>query len=182
MTWQLDSAHSSVTLAVKHMMVTTVRGSMAIEDATLNIDEEHPEQSTIAVRLNAGSINTGMATRDAHLRSPDFLDAEQFPYLTFQSTSIQQRGDDYKLHGDLTIRDVTRPVILDLEFGGVVPNLQGGRRAAFSARTKINRENFGLTWNVALEQGGWLVSKEIKIAIDLAAVDAAATTEADQAA
>jgi polyisoprenoid-binding protein YceI len=171
MTWQIDLAHSNVTLAVKHMMVTTVRGTLTIADGTLDIDEEHPERSTVEVRLDAASINTGMEARDAHLRSADFLDAETFPHLTFRSTAIEKHRDDHRLHGELTIRDVTRPVTLDLEFGGVVPNLQGGRRAAFNATTKINREDFGLTWNVALEQGGWLVGKEIKVEIDIAAVD-----------
>ncbi len=182
MTWQIDLAHSNVSLAVKHMMVTTVRGSMAIKDGTLDIDEEHPEHSNVQVRLDAASINTGMQPRDAHLRSADFLDVETFPYLTFRSTSIDKHRDDHKLHGELTIRDVTRPVTLDLEFGGVVPNLQGGRRAAFNATTRINREDFGLTWNVALEQGGWLVGKEIKIEIDLAAVDAVDAVAATAAA
>jgi polyisoprenoid-binding protein YceI len=171
MTWQIDLAHSNVTLAVKHMMVTTVRGTLAIADGTLDIDGEHPERSTVEVRLDAASINTGLEARDAHLRSADFLDAQTFPYLTFRSTAIETHRDDHRLHGELTIRDVTRPVTLDLEFGGVVPNLQGGRRAAFNATTKINREDFGLTWNVALEQGGWLVGKEIKVEIDIAAVD-----------
>ena len=179
MTWQIDLAHSNVSLAVKHMMVTTVRGSMAIADGTLDIDEEHPERSTVEVRLDAASINTGVEPRDAHLRSADFLDAETFPYLTFRSLAIDKRGDDHRLHGELTIRDVTRPVTLDLEFSGVVANMQGGRRAAFSATTKINREDFGLTWNVALEQGGWLVGKEIRIEIDLAAVEAVAAESAD---
>lgn len=177
MTWQIDLAHSNVSLAVKHMMVTTVRGSMAIKDGTLDIDEQHPERSTVEVRLDAASINTGVQPRDVHLRSADFLDAETFPHLTFRSLAIDKRGDDHRLHGDLTIRDVTRPVALDLEFGGVVPNMQGGRRAAFSATTKINREDFGLTWNMALEQGGWLVGKEIRIEIDLAAVDAVEAVE-----
>jgi Uncharacterized conserved protein len=171
MTWQLDLAHSSVTLAVKHMMVTTVRGSMAIVDGTLDIDEEHPERSKVEVRLSAASIDTGVDGRDTHLRSADFLDAKQFPYLTFRSTSIESHGDDHRIHGELTIRDVTRPITLETELGGVVPNMQGGRRAAFNARTKINRDDFGLTWNQALETGGWLVGKEIKIEIDLAAIE-----------
>ena len=178
MTWQLDLAHSNVSFAVRHMMVTTVRGSMAIKDGTLEIDEEHPERSRVEVRLDAASINTGIEPRDAHLRSPDFLDADRFPLLTFSSLAIDEHVDGHRLHGELTIRDVTRPVTLELEFGGVVPNLQGGRRAAFSASTRINREDFGLTWNVALEQGGWMVGKEIKIEIDLAAVEAVQAAEA----
>jgi polyisoprenoid-binding protein YceI len=132
------------------------------------------------VRLDAASINTGVEPRDAHLRSADFLDAQAFPYITFRSLAIDKHRDDHRLHGELTIRDVTRPVTLDLEFNGVVPNMQGGRRASFGATTKINREDFGLTWNVALEQGGWLVGKEIKIEIDLAAIDAVEVGAAEE--
>jgi polyisoprenoid-binding protein YceI len=171
MTWQLDPAHSSVTLAVKHMMVTTVRGSMTIEEAIVEADEEHPERA---------SIDTGQEARDAHLRSADFLDAEKYPHLTFRSTRIEPTGEtEGVLHGDLTIRGVTRPVALATEFHGIVANLQGGRRAAFSARTKIDREQWGLTWNVGLETGGWLVGKEVTIEIDIALVQPVAAETAD---
>jgi polyisoprenoid-binding protein YceI len=181
MTWQLDLTHSNVTFSVKHMMVTTVRGSLKIADGTLEFDPQRPEASRVSIRLDAASIDTGAPQRDAHLRSPDFLDAETYPYIEFRSTSVEPDGDDYKIHGDLTIHGVTRPVILDAELGGVVANLQGGQRAAFGARTKIDREDFGLTWNVALEQGGWLVGKEIKIEIDLAAVSVEQVEAADEA-
>lgn len=181
MTWQLDPAHSSVTLAVKHMMVTTVRGSMTIEEAIVEADEEHPERASIEVRLDAASIDTGQEARDAHLRSADFLDAEQYPHLTFRSTRIERTGEaEGILHGDLTIRGVTRPVALATEFHGIVANLQGGRRAAFSARTKIDREQWGLTWNVGLETGGWLVGKEVTIEIDIALVQPVAAETADR--
>jgi polyisoprenoid-binding protein YceI len=181
MTWELDPAHSSVTFSTKHMMVTTVRGTIAIEDASVDFDEEHPERSSVEVRLSAASVDTGQAARDQHLRSADFLDAETFPFLTFRSTSVKPVGDgEFVLNGDLTIRDVTRPVELEAELGGIVANLQGGRRAAFSASTKINREDWGLTWNVGLETGGWLVGKELKIEIDLALVAAEASLDADK--
>jgi polyisoprenoid-binding protein YceI len=181
MTWELDPAHSSVTFSTKHMMVTTVRGTIAIEDASVDFDEEHPERSSVEVRLSAASVDTGQAARDQHLRSVDFLDAETFPFLTFRSTSVKPVGDgEFVLNGDLTIRDVTRPVELEAELGGIVANLQGGRRAAFSASTKINREDWGLTWNVGLETGGWLVGKELKIEIDLALVAAEASLDADK--
>jgi polyisoprenoid-binding protein YceI len=171
MTWTLDPAHSSVTFSAKHMMVTTVRGSMKIRDFELDADFDRPESSKVRVSLDAASIDTGQEARDQHLRSEDFLKTEEFPTIDFVSTRIVRRGDDSgELHGDLTIRGVTRPVVMDAEFSGIVPNMQGGQRAAFSARTKINREDFGLTWNVALESGGFLVSKEIKIEIDLAVV------------
>jgi polyisoprenoid-binding protein YceI len=171
MTWTLDPAHSSVTFSAKHMMVTTVRGSMKIRDFELAADFDQPETSKVRVSLDAASIDTGQEARDQHLRSEDFLKTEEFPTIDFVSTRIVRRGDDSgELHGDLTIRGVTRPVVMDAEFSGIVPNMQGGQRAAFSARTKINREDFGLTWNVALESGGFLVSKDIRIEIDLAVV------------
>ncbi|HET8586484.1 MAG TPA: YceI family protein [Candidatus Limnocylindria bacterium] len=183
MTWQLDLAHSNVTFSVKHMMVTTVRGSLKIADGTLEFDPQNPEASRVGVRIDAASIDTGAEQRDAHLRSPDFLDAQTHPYIEFRSTSVHREGDDFKIHGELTIHGVTRPVTLDAELGGVVANLQGGQRAAFSARTRIDREDFGLTWNVALEQGGWLVGKQIKVEIDLAAVsvEQVEASDADEA-
>jgi polyisoprenoid-binding protein YceI len=171
MTWTLDPAHSSVTFSAKHMMVTTVRGSMKIRDFDLDLDLDNPEASRVRVSLDAASIDTGQQMRDDHLRSADFLKADEFPTIDFVSTRIVRTGDDTgDLHGDLTIRGVTRPIVLRADFGGIVPNLQGGQRGAFSASAKINREDFGLTWNVALEQGGVLVSKDIKIEIDLAVV------------
>jgi polyisoprenoid-binding protein YceI len=169
MTWTLDPAHSSVTFSAKHMMVTTVRGSMKIRDFDLDLDLDQPERSSVRVSLDAASIDTGQQMRDDHLRSADFLKTDEFPAIDFVSTRIVRTGDDAgDLHGDLTIRGVTRPIVLKADFGGIVPNMQGGQRGAFSAIAKINREDFGLTWNVALEQGGVLVSKDIKIEIDLA--------------
>ena len=171
MTWNLDPAHSMVTFSAKHMMVTTVRGNMKIRDFDLDLDLDNPEGSTVRVSLDAASIDTGQQMRDDHLRSADFLKADEFPTIDFVSTRILRTGEDTgDLHGDLTIRGVTRPIVLKADFGGIVPNMQGGQRGAFSASAKINREDFGLTWNVALEQGGVLVSKEIKIEIDLAVV------------
>jgi polyisoprenoid-binding protein YceI len=153
------------------MMVTTVRGSMKIRDFDLDLDLDNPEASSVRVSLDAASIDTGQQMRDDHLRSADFLKADEFPTIDFVSTRIVRTGDATgDLHGDLTIRGVTRPIVLRADFGGIVPNLQGGQRGAFSASAKINREDFGLTWNVALEQGGVLVSKDIKIEIDVAVV------------
>jgi polyisoprenoid-binding protein YceI len=180
MTWEIDTSHSGVTFSAKHMMVTTVRGTMAIADATLDFDEQHPERSSVSARIDTASIDTRSQPRDAHLRSADFLDVEQHPAIEFRSSSVERAGSRWKLHGDLTIRGTTRPVALDAEFHGVQANLQGGRRAAFSATTSIDREDWGLTWNVALEQGGWLVSKEIRIEIDLAAVEPVPPVEESQ--
>ena len=170
MTWTLDPAHSTVTFSVKHMMVTTVRGTMRIRDFDLNFDPENLADSSVRVSLDAASINTGQEMRDNHLRSADFLDVERFPTIDFVSTRIEPDGDEYAIHGDLTIRGVTRPVVLAAEYAGTVPNMKGGVTAGFSARTKINREDFGLTWNVALESGGVMVGKDVKIEIDLEVV------------
>jgi polyisoprenoid-binding protein YceI len=185
MTWTLDPAHSSVTFSAKHMMVTTVRGSMQIRDFDLAFDPDDLAASRVRVSLDAASIDTGQEMRDNHLRSEDFLKTEEFPTIDFVSSAIEPDGADYRIHGDLTIRGVTRPVVLHAEYGGAVANMKGGLSAGFSATTKINREDFGLTWNVALEQGGMLVSKDIKVAIDLEVVseaeqaEAQATTEAE---
>jgi polyisoprenoid-binding protein YceI len=175
--WTLDPAHSQIEFAVKHMMVTTVRGQFRKFAVDVDFDEESPERSSIVAHIDASSIDTGMEARDAHLRSGDFFDAEAFPELAFRSTRITAAGDAYKIEGDLTIKGVTRPITLDAEIGGVVPNLQGGRRAAFGATTKISRKAWGLTWNVALESGGFLVGDEIKISIDVAVLAAEAAAE-----
>lgn len=175
MNWQLDPAHSNVTISAKHMMVTTVRGTLAVKHADLDFDTEHPERGSVSVVLDAASIDSGVEGRDAHLRSPDFLDVERYPEIAFRSTHVEPvRGDRYRIHGDLTIRGTTRQAVLDARLVGVMPDWRSdGRRAAFHATASIDREAWGLTWNVALEAGGWLVSRELKVEIDLAAVQAA---------
>ena len=183
MTWTLDSAHSAVTFSAKHMMITTVRGGMKIADFDLDFDPDSADVSSVRVSLDAASIDTAQDARDQHLRSADFLNTDEFATIDFASTRIERNGSATtgKIHGHLTIRGTTRPVVLEAEFAGIVPNMQGGQRAAFSASTKIDREDFGLTWNVALEQGGFLVSKQVKIEIDIAAVssEAHATAQTD---
>jgi polyisoprenoid-binding protein YceI len=162
------------------MMVTTVRGSMTIRDLDLDFDPDDLTGSSVRVVLDAASIDTNQQMRDDHLRSADFLDVATHPEITFQSTEIVSKGgDDYEIRGDLSIRGTTRPVTLKAEYAGTVTNMQGGKSAGFSATTKINREDFGLTWNVALEQGGLLVSKDIKIEIDLEVMSAAADVPAE---
>ncbi len=179
MNWTLDPVHSSVTFSVKHMMVATVRGNMQIRDFALDFDAARPEAGSVRVSLDAASIDTGQEMRDNHLRSDDFLQADAFPTIDFVSTRIEPHGDDWRIHGDLTIRGVTRPVILDAEYAGSVANMNGGTSAGFSARTRINREDFGLTWNVALESGGVMVSRDIRIEIDLEVTSEAALTSSD---
>ncbi|MGI8659359.1 MAG: YceI family protein [Candidatus Limnocylindria bacterium] len=173
MTWNLDAARSAVTFTAKHMMITSVRGGMRIRDLDLAFDPERLDSSSVRVSLDAATIDTGQAGRDQHLRSDEFLAVEQHPTIDFVSTSAEGNGTSGRIHGDLTIRGTTRPVVLDVEYAGLVRDMEGGHRVAFAARTKINREDFGLTWNVALEQGGWLVGKEILVEMEIAAVSAA---------
>ncbi len=168
MAWQIDTAHSAVHFTVRHMMISNVRGEFQRLSGTVNLDEEHPENTTVEVRIDAASINTREAQRDGHLRSPDFLDVEKYPYVVFKSTRVERTGEkSARLHGDLTIRDVTRPVVLNVEHTGILTNPWGNLSAGFEANTRINRKDWGLTWNQALEAGGVLVGDEIKVNIEL---------------
>ncbi len=162
-----------MTFSAKHMMISTVRGTMRIRDFDLDFDPDDPIRSRVRVALDVASIDTGQAARDGHLRSADFFDAEQHPTIEFVSTRIEGSGTSGRIHGDLTIRGTSRPVVLETEYAGLVPDMKGGHRIAFAARTRINRDDFGLTWNVALEQGGWLVSRDIGVEIQIAAVASA---------
>jgi polyisoprenoid-binding protein YceI len=167
-TWRTDPAHTDIQFSAKHMMVTTVRGKFAEVDGSLTLDETDPTASAGAFTVRAASLSTGNEQRDGHLRSGDFFDAETHPEITFVSTAVTpKRGNDYAVTGDLTIRGTTRPVAFDVEFLGLYQGFEG-RRAGFHATTRLNREDWGLTWNVTLETGGWLVAKEIKLEIDLA--------------
>jgi polyisoprenoid-binding protein YceI len=174
-TWNLDTTHTDVIFAAKHMMVTTVRGKFGTVSGSIQLDPENPTASTGTFTIAAASLNTGVEQRDGHLRSADFFDVETYPEITFVSTSVVAKGgSDYAVVGDLTIRGTTRPVTLDVEYLGLYTAMGGARRAGFHATTKINREDWGLTWNVGLETGGWLVGKDIKLEIDLAIEEAAA--------
>jgi polyisoprenoid-binding protein YceI len=164
-TYLLDAAHKRVGFVARHMMVAKVRGEFAEATATITVAED-PTQSSVTATIQAASINTAQADRDAHLRSPEFLDVEQFPTLEFRSTGVKSRdGNEFVLTGELTIKGVTRTVDLDVEFEGVGRSPFGQDIFGFSASTEIDREEFGLTWNVALETGGVLVGKKIKIEI-----------------
>jgi polyisoprenoid-binding protein YceI len=167
-TWTIDASHSHVAFAVRHLMISTVRGEFGDVSGTATWNAEHPERSEVAVRIGASSINTREPQRDAHLRSADFFDAEQFPALTFVSRRVG--GDlsgEFTLVGDLTIRGVTREIVLKGAAEGVTRDPWGGERAGFSVSGTINRRDFGLTWNQALETGGVVVSDEVKLTIDL---------------
>lgn len=169
--WNLDPAHTVATFSARHMMVTTVRGSFAPPSGTLEFDPEKPALSSVEATLDAASLNTGLSDRDNHLKSPDFLDVANYPTITFKSTRVQlEDADNALVTGDLTIRDVTKPVTLKVEKLGIVNDPWGGRRVGFTAETKINREDWGLTWNVAIEAGGVLVGKEIKLNIEAEAI------------
>lgn len=166
--WKIDSAHSSVSFSARHMMVSKVRGSFGTVEGTVSVGER-PEDSSVDVEIDAATINTQMPMRDDHLRSPDFLDIERFPRLRFRSISVRRtEGNRLRIEGELTIRDVTRPVVLDAEYIGPAPGTDP--RVAFSARTRIDREEFGITWNQALEAGGVLVGPTVDIEIDVALV------------
>ncbi len=178
-TWKIDPAHTDVLFSAKHMMVTTVRGKFHEVEGTLEIDEQEPTRSRGQFRVAATSLNTGVGQRDTHLRSADFFDAETHPWITFTSTAVEHvRGDEYKVTGDLTIRGTTRPVTFDVELGGIAHGMQGGRHLGLSARTTIDREGWGLNWNMALEAGGWLVGKDIKVEVEVAADEVLAPVEA----
>jgi polyisoprenoid-binding protein YceI len=170
-TWNIDPTHTTAGFAARHMMVTTVRGKFDKVSGVIDFDPANPTAASVNVTMDAASINTGVTDRDNHLRSGDFLDVATYPEVTFKSTSVKPTGENTaEVTGDLTIRGVTRPVVLKTEFLGTGKSPFGTTIAAFEASTSINREDFGLTWNVALEAGGVLVSKEIKLEIAAQAV------------
>lgn len=168
MSWTIDSSHTRVAFSARHMMITNVHGVFEKVGGTVEFDEANPERSAVEVRIEAASINTRDQNRDNHLRSADFLDAETYPYLIFKSTRIEKLNKDHgHIHGDLTIRGVTHPATLDVEFHGKSKSPWGTTNAGFEASTKISRKDWGLTWNVGLETGGWLVSDAVAIKIEL---------------
>lgn len=165
-TYSIDPQHSRLGFTAKHMMVTKVRGHFDDISSTLTIADD-PTQSTIEVTINAASVNTRTDDRDNHLRSGDFFDVENHPSITFKSTNIEHvDGDEFKLTGDLTVRGTTRPITLDATFDGTGVNPWGIFVVGFSASTDLNREDWGLTWNAALESGGVIVGKTVKLEID----------------
>lgn len=168
MAWQTDPGHSSIEFSVRHMMLAKVRGRFEQFQITLHADEANVTNSTVDVQIEAASIQTRDENRDNHLRTSDFLDVANYPYITFKSSRLERINDDHaKLYGDLTIHDVSRPVVLDVEYHGQAQSPWGTTSAGFSASTKISRKDWGLTWNVALETGGVLVGDEITITIEL---------------
>jgi polyisoprenoid-binding protein YceI len=153
-TWTIDPAHSVVELAVKHMMFSTVKGQFPNVAGTITLDESNLANSSVSAQIDAASITTGEANRDAHLRSGDFLDVENFPSITFESTGVVPRGNSFVIVGNLTLHGVTQEVTLEAELAGKGTDPWGGQRAGFTASTSISRKDFGLTWNQGLEAGG----------------------------
>jgi len=172
--WKLDPAHTLVEFSAKHLMISTVKGRISDVEGTIYADENDPENSSVDVTLKAASIDSRTEQRDNHLRSADFLDVVNFPAITFKSTKIEGDRNEFKLTGDLTIRGVTRPITLDVTFEGQTKDPWGGERIGFSAKGKLDRREFGLTWNVLLETGGITVGNEIKINVEVEAVKAVA--------
>lgn len=167
MSWKTDLSHSRIEFAVRHMMLSKVRGEFKDFTVDFTLDTERPELASVEARIKTASIATHDEGRDGHLRSADFFNSEQFPEMVFKSTRIERVGKKTaKLHGDLTIRDVTHPVVLDVTYVGSAKSPWGVTSVGFEAATRINREDWNLTWNVALETGGWLVSKDVTIVID----------------
>jgi polyisoprenoid-binding protein YceI len=161
--WALDPTHSELQFKVKHLMITTVTGSIKSFSAELESDGDDFTNASIAFSGDISSIDTGNGDRDGHLKSGDFFDAEKYPTISFKSTSVEKDGSDYIVKGDLTIKDVTKPVKLNAEFGGIATDPWGNTKAGFTLSGKVNRTEFGLTWNAALETGGVMVSEEVKI-------------------
>ncbi|HWL41731.1 MAG TPA: YceI family protein [Ilumatobacter sp.] len=170
-TWNVDPTHSRVGFVARHMMVSKVRGSFADYTADVVIADNLLESSVSAV-VQVGSVDTGNADRDGHLRTNDFFDVENYPTLSFRSTSIIADGDDYQLHGELTIKGITKPVEFDLEFEGLGADPWGGTRAGFEAKAVVDRTDFGVEFNAALETGGVLLGDKVTIELDIQLVKA----------
>ena len=168
MSWKIDASHTRAVFSVRHMMISNVHGQFHNVAGAVNFDEGQPTRSSVDVQIEAASIDTNDERRDGHLKSPDFLDAENFPYLTFKSKRIEVVDDSHgRIYGDLNIRGVSREVMLATEYNGQAKGPYGQQSAGFTASTKINRKDFGLNWNVALETGGVLVSDIVNISIEL---------------
>lgn len=168
MAWKIDPSHTRAIFSVRHMMISNAHGLFNNVAGIVELDEAKPTRSTVDVQIAAASIDTRDERRDTHLRSPDFLDVEKYPYLTFKSRRVEVVDDSHgRIYGDLTIKDVTHAVILEVEYNGQAKGPYGQTSAGFTAATKINRKEWGLNWNVALETGGVLVGDTVNISIEL---------------
>lgn len=177
--WNIDTAHSGIHFKVRHLVFAKVRGRFATWSGAIRLDDDDLTRSSVEVEIDAASIDTGVADRDKHLRSADFLDVEQFPKLTFRSKRVEKVDDErYRVHGELAIHGVTREVALDTEYAGKAKDPWGNERAAFAATVSIDRGDFGLEWNQVLEAGGVLVGERIEISLEIQAIKAAAVQAA----
>ncbi|MEY2455885.1 MAG: hypothetical protein QOK06_979 [Acidimicrobiaceae bacterium] len=168
--WVIDATHSQLEFEARHLMIAKARGRFSDFSGTITIGDA-PERSSVEALINAASIDTGDPQRDAHLRSPDFLDVETYPVIRYQSTAVRPgRGEHWEVDGELTVRDMVRPFMLDVEFGGSVRDPWGKLRSSFFASAEIDREEFGVTWNQALETGGFLLGKTVKVQVNVEAV------------
>ena len=165
--WVLDPTHSEVQFKVKHLVISTVTGAFKSFEGSLETDSEDFQNAKVNITLDVNSIDTNQEQRDGHLKSAEFFDAEKYPKISFTSTSLTKDGDDYKLNGDLTIKDVTKPVSLDVEYGGSAGDFYGNTKAGFEVTGKINRKEFGLTWDGVTEAGSIVVGEEIKLIINV---------------
>ena len=168
--YTLDVAHSRLGFVARHAVVTKVRGQFTDWNATAHIDSANPANSSVTVTINAASVSTGTPDRDGHLTSPDFFDVAQFPEWKFVSTEVSRDGDEWTITGDLTIKDVTKPVTIEFEETGSAKDPFGNIRVGFEGDVTVNRKDWGLTWNAALETGGVLVSEKIKLEFDISAI------------
>ena len=176
--WDIDVGHSAVHFWVRHMVISKVHGRFARWSGAIELDPQDLSRSSVEVKIDAASIDTQVADRDAHLRSPDFLDVAKYPELTFRSRRVEKGGSGLRVTGDLTLHGVTREVTLEAEFAGTGKDPWGNERAGFSAKTSLDRKDYGLMWNAALEAGGVLVGEKVEISIELEAVKKAAAVAA----
>ena len=168
-TFEIDPAHTSVSFTVRHMMLAKVRGHFNVISGTIRVEDD-PTKSWVKVVIDATSLDTRDPNRDAHVKSPDFLDVEKYPTIEYTSTAVRQEGDGWKVDGDLTVHGVTKPVTLDLEPTGLSKDPWGNSRTGFEATTELSRADFGLQWNQALETGGVVIGDKVKVEIDVEAV------------
>ena len=168
--YALDLTHSRLGFSARHAMVTTVRGAFTDFEGTAHVDTATPANSKVELTIKADSIDTGVADRDAHLRSGDFFETEQFPEISFTSTDVARDGDDWTITGDLTVKGITKPITVEFESTGSARDPFGNLRIGFEGHTTLSRKDWGLTWNAALETGGFLVSDKIKLDFDISAI------------
>ncbi len=178
MAWEFDSTHSRFGFSVRHMVISTVRGHFDTVRGSININENDLADSSVEAEADVASINTGDANRDAHLRSADFFDAAVYPVIVFKSTKVERDGDDYKVTGDLTMHGITKPAVFELEYSGQIKDPYGMQRAGFTAKGKISRKEWGLTWHPTLETGGAVVSDEVKLDLEFEVVNKGAAVNA----